>query len=454
MCVQGERIIAERLIAASTRKNIMDEASKSKAKYELSRREERAETLQSSKDAIVSSRRSLLASKLSSANERKQSQLDAKTAKAAAYLATAYERGMQAQKMKESSLVDMETPILATSLSSTKEDKVFDPRDDLIDNLALQWLDDENSVASFSTSGSKTKTQLRLEGYSKSQPTIESLNAKLEAAKTRRDDAMNSAQEKISHTNQAKMSRISEKMQSAELKIKQMSEQFTNRMKSASDRRNKIMEESIRGKAINTNIRIEKAKDRQAEKHADLLALQHKLEEKLTSAQERKDSLLSTKMPFSSKDIRIEKARSKQIEKDARVSEMQQKLEEKLVAALERRESIISAKAAKAAGDVSASSTRGKSALEKKDLMVESLRDKTQTKMDSAKNRRKKLRDLEQKTKEMMMLRRELAKSVDKDEKLALMQKKLQGKLPSAHDGAIDFLDLCFPLFGNPLHKI
>merc|ERR1719384_3049404 len=107
-------------------------------------------------------------------------------------------------------------------------------------------------------------------------------------------------------------------MQSAEMKIKQMSARFAVKMKSASERRHKIVEESIRDKVVDTNAKIEKARDKQAEKDADLVTLQQKLEDKLTAAQQRKDSLITAKVTKSNKTTRFEQAKIKQAEKDAR----------------------------------------------------------------------------------------------------------------------------------------
>jgi len=156
-------------------------------------------------------------------------------------------------------------------------------KDEAVDTQALQWLDDENSVAtSFSTIDSKSRVQLRLERYQKSILTQAALNAKLEAAVSRRELAISNTQEKAGF--QAKMDKVSNTMQSAELKVKEISEKFADKMKAASERKAKIVEDSVRGNTVSTNIKLEKAKDKQIEKDAKVSAMQQKLENKLLAA--------------------------------------------------------------------------------------------------------------------------------------------------------------------------
>jgi hypothetical protein len=373
--------LADKMAAASTRKELLDAESKGKIESN-SKRQERATLLMNSKDANISSKKLELDSKLSSAVERSKALIDAKSDKAAAYLARAYEHGQELLKKEKIETMSLNGDDMIMNLSSIGEHKEYDPKDEAVDTQALQWLDDENSVASFSTIGSKSRAQLRLERYEKSILTQAALNAKLEAAVSRRELAISNTQEKAGF--QAKMDKVSNTMQSAELKVKEMSEKFADKMKAASERKAKIMEESVRGNAVSTNIKLEKAKDRQ-------------------------------------------------IEKDAKVSAMQQKLENKLLAALERKEAMVNTKRAKAAGDVSVSSERGQNAMKKKELMMEKLRTKSARKLDSAKSRKKKLRELETQKKEVMMLRREMARSMTTDDELRLLQKKLDGKIVSAH---------------------
>ena len=272
----------------------------------------------------------------------------------------------------------------SVSLGSIKEDKAFEPSDDLIEKLALEWLNDENSVSSFSTHETKSKAQLRLEKYERPALSKSDIDAKLEAASSRRDLAISSTLEKAN--TQVKMEQADLKIKSRQLKVKELSDKFNMKMEAASKRKATILESTVRDKAVDA-----KAKDMQAQN-------------------------------------------------DTRVAAMQEKLERKLLAALERKENIISARSSRASTDVSVSSKRGKSAMKQKEMMMTRLRDKSERKLNGASSRRKQLRDLEKEKHEVMMLRREMAKTLSTEDKLESIQKKLEEKMELAHERKNRFL--------------
>jgi len=173
--------------------------------------------------------------------------------------------------------------------------------------------------------------------------------------------------------------------------VKQLSDKFNKKMEAASQRKATILESTVRGKAVDSNMKVKKAKDMQ-------------------------------------------------VQKDARVAAMQEKLERKLLAALERKDNIISARSSRASTDVSVSSNRGKSAMKQKEMMMAKLRDKSERKLNGASSRRKQLRDLDKQKQEVMMLRREMAKSLNAGDQLESMQKKLEGKMELAHERKNRFL--------------
>ncbi len=379
----GERF-AKKLAAASSRKSLLDLEVKEKVEDQLSKKQEATMSLLKSKDANVSSKKLELEDRQALAAERKQALLDAKKAKVAKYLARAYERGQEAIKRKEEMSLNGDDLMINMSLSSIKEDQEVVERDEDLEKLALQWLDDENSVASFSTTGSsKSRVQTRLESYTKSSPSKDIMEARLEAAQKRREESLSTTKEKAGFS--AKMDKVSQSLQAAESKVVSLSKALSDRMLAASMRRENHMEKSVRGKVAHKNMKLEKAK-------------------------------------------------GKQVEKDAKVSQMQKNLEKKLLAALERKEAVVAARAAKASGDISVSSTRGKTALEKKELMMIKIRKKSERKLDTASKRRKQLRALEKRKKEVMMMRREMTKAMNADEKLEDMQKRLSNKLSLAQE--------------------
>jgi len=341
---------------------------------------------------IVTTKKEELDSKLSSAVERKQALLEDKRTKATAYLALAYQRGQEAIKRKESmSASELQAlgEIPTMSLGSIKEDTEFDPSEALIHKLALQWLSDENSVSSFVTNEPKSKAQLRLEKYTKPTPTISAIEAKLESASSRRDLSISSIVEKSD--TRAKMEKSSLRIESYHLKVKELSGKFNQKMEAASKRKAEILENTVRGKAAHTHIKAEKTKNNQ-------------------------------------------------VQRDARVAAMQEKLERKLLLALERKENIIATRSSKASSNVSISSKRGKNAMKQKEMMMEKMRQKSERRSDGASSRKKKLRDLEHQKKEVMMLRREISKSLSAESKLESMQKKLEDKMMSAHERKSHFL--------------
>lgn len=392
--------IAEKMAAANTRKEQLDSKSKSKVETGLNKKQERASFLKNSKEANVSSKKLQLDAKYEQAAERKQLLIKARKAKVTEYLSRALERGQEAIKRKEEMSLngeEIEDNMIITntsSLSSIQEDAQFDPNDDHIGITgadALAWLDDENSVASFSSSAStKSKAQRRLESYKRTTPSKADFDAKLEAAERRREKVLFATKENAGFS--AKMDKVSKQMQAAESKIAELSQKFNHKMKAASERKSKHLDGFVREKVVNKNIKLEKAKDRQ-------------------------------------------------LAKDTKVSSLEKKLEAKLLAALERKEAIVAAKAAKAAGDISASANRGQDAEEKKEQMMLKIKDKSQKKMNSASKRRKQLRALEKKKKEVMMIRREMAKSMNNNDKIESIQKKLAVKMSSAQERKQLFVD-------------
>jgi len=135
------------------------------------------------------------------------------------------------------------------------------------------------------------------------------------------------------------------------------------------------------------------------------------------------------------------KKKTEQVEK---VSAMQQKLEDKLLAAIQRKEKIISSRSRKAAGKVSLSSERGQSALKQKEEMMERMKVVAQDKHDSAKNRRKRLKQLEKEKREVNMMRRVMAQKIEAggtdSESVSSLQEKLEKKLQSAHERKQNYL--------------
>ena len=383
----------EKYARAAERKQALIDARKAKISGHLSKKQEQALYVQESDDASVSSRKQELDEKYARAAERKHALIEARKAKVNAYLSQTFTRGQEAIKRKEEMSLSGADMIItnASSLSSIQEDMEADSAGLAITDSALGWLDDENSVASMSSSASsKSRVQRRLESYKKKTASKSNIAEKLQAAERRREMTISATQERAGFS--AKMDKVSLKMQVAESKISELSIKLGEKMKAHSDRKSKHMEVSIRGKTV-------------------------------------------------AKNMKIEEARGKQVEKDAKVTALQEKLESKLLAALERKESIVAAKVAKASGDISVSSARGKSAVERKEAMMLKIMKKSESKMDSASKRRRQLRALEKKKQEVMMVRREMARTMSADDKLVSIQKKLAMKMSSAQERNQRYID-------------
>lgn len=121
---------------------------------------------------------------------------------------------------------------------------------------------------------------------------------------------------------------------------------------------------------------------------------------------------------------------------------MQEKLERKLLAALQRKENIIAARARKASGKVSLSVERGQSAIKQKDMLVEKMKAQSQDKLESAKDRRRRLQKLAKEKREVNMMRRVMTQAMQDAENKSItsLQEKLDRKYKNANERKRSFL--------------
>jgi len=129
------------------------------------------------------------------------------------------------------------------------------------------------------------------------------------------------------------------------------------------------------------------------------------------------------------------------IEKDPqeaeKISAMQKRLEDKLFSALERKEKIITERARKAGGKSNLSAERGQSVREQKELTVERIKTENQEKLLSAKKRGKLLQELEKEKKEIHMMRRVMVLAAEDggcSSSVSSLQDKLEMKLQTANE--------------------
>ncbi len=357
----------------------------------------RLEDHRQSNNAKLESRKEQLEKKLFYAAERKQDQLDAKAAKAAAYLSATYQRGLDAMKNREESSITGEESFVDVGilpLTSIREIDEFDQNSQSVneaDEFDQQSRNlEESSVAgSISSSASrKSRIQVRLESWKQPTPSRETLDAKLKAASSRRKLAILDVQEKANIG--TKFEKASNKMHTAHIALKQLEEKFNQKMIAATQRKEEILSNTVEKASGSRNNFDDKAQ-----------------------------------------------------EEDKKVSAMQEKLESKLLAALERKEKIIAARAKKAGGKVSDSLERGQSALKQKDMIMERVKVQNQSKLESAKSRRKCLRDLEKEKREVNMMRRLMTQKMmqdDDDVSVSSLQEKLEQKLKNASERKKNYL--------------
>lgn len=355
---------------------------------------------QSDDDKNASNLKKALDDRMARAIQKKDAILREKKAKAMAHISLARERYLEANEKRLThedeyfgSSADRSPANTSSLLSSTKEDTLFIQNDDISD--ALQWLTDENNsvashISSTSSSLPKTKAQMRLQAYVKSVPSISEVDAKLNAAAKRRENATYSRKDKAGV--QQKNQKVSEKIHLAEWKVKKLSERLHEKMDLATQRRDAHVKRSLQGKALATNIKI-----------------------KQTQAKNR-------------------------AEKDARIFKIQQRLESKLLMAMEHKERIIFEKSAKASCDVSLSTKRAEAASLARENLVQDIKRRSEAKLGNASLRKKNLLKLEKQKQEVLMLRREIAKSSAVDDKLKRIQCKLQEKMTSAEERKEMFL--------------
>jgi hypothetical protein len=214
-------------------------------------------------------------------------------------------------------------------------------------------------------------------------PSLSQVNSKLDAASRRRETILQNTKDKAD--TKINFGKIEEKIQLAETRVKALSENLNQKMEIAKQRKDGYVEKFRKGKALVTNSKLQKVQANLARK-------------------------------------------------DEKIIEMQQRLEAKLRMAYERKERMIAVKSASASSDVSSSAERASIVSHKKEMLINEVKLKSEIKLESASSRRKKLRDLEKQKQEVLMLRREIAKSTKTDSKLKLAHKKIQEKMASAHE--------------------
>lgn len=340
-------------------------------------------------DEDLEVRREKLEEKLFLAAERKQDQLEAKVARAAAYYSNTLQKGLEAMKKRE------DTPLSETSISgeesfmceeinpltSINEDEEYDQ-----DSVSIAPSIASSIAPSIASSSStKSNVQIRLENWKRKSATKESLDAKLNAASSRRKLAILDVQEKAGLG--TKFDKASKRMQSTHDTLKNLEEKFAQKMFAATKRKEEIMNKTVEKAAVSGQKRAEDAE---------------------------------------------------------KVSAMQQKLEQKLLSAIQRKEKIIASRARKAAGNVSLSSERGQSALKQKEQMIERVKSQSQNKLESAKSRKKLLKQLEKEKKEVNLMRRVMTQKMQQEGtesgSVSSLQEKLDRKLQLANERKKNYL--------------
>jgi len=383
----GEKF-AQKMVDANTRKEELMANGNSEQK-----KSDRSSNFKSTTGASVESKKQRLENKMSVAADKRQELLDAKVSKLSSYLATAHERGQEALKRKEELLstknedehfMSLDIGLLPLSSINELEELVADdasepkqpPRDD----------NDEASINPSIASSTSTKSavQIRLEQWEKPSLTKQALDAKLLAATQRRRTAIIGVREKANAD--GKMEKVSNKMQSAQIAIKNLEEKFTNKLFEASKRKEKIIAKSVE-KASESHTKVNKSKE-------------------------------------------------------AQVTAMQKRLEDKLLAAIQRKENIVSAKVKKARGNVSLSSKRGRAALEQKEEIMKKVKSQNEHKHKNAMGRRKRLRELEKEKRDVMMMRRLMAQNMSEDDDVSVSskQEQLESKLNAAYERKKSFI--------------
>ena len=367
-------------------------------------RKRRMEMYKQSSEAKLQMKKQELEIKFFLANERKQDHVDSKATKAAAYLSATYQRGLEAMKKKQETSSNADEnfeellPLASMEAVKRKEEEVSIAGEDsfiLENTLPLTSIresgefntgsfnTEDRSVAGSVSSSASTKSniQLRLESWKRPTISKESLDAKLNAATSRRKLALLDVQEKVKLG--SKYEKASNKMQSAHNALKDLEDKFHRKMLAATQRK----EESI-----------------------------SKTVEKATESRDKFDKRGNS-------------------EGSEKVSAMQVKLEGKLLAAFERKEKIIMARSRKAGNKASLSAEKGQSALKQKEMLMERMKAQNQNKLNSAKSRRQRLRDLEKEKREITMVRRLMSQRVVKDDdesSISSLQEKLDRKLQAA----------------------
>ena len=374
----------KRMTLATERKENLIQDISSKIKSKMAK----ITSIDAEKEAKTESSRERIDQRMMKAAERKDSFIKKISTRASAYVSSATERGQEAKKNRDSdgnSVASFESEIRAVgssgfSLASIREDSVLDDSmQRQIDSspppsVAEGSFADDSSVSS--TSSNKSKVQLRLEQWERKVPTKESLQSKLDAAAKRRETSLLETRNKTGY--QLKMEKVASVKDS-----------------------------------------IEKAAEE----------LKSKVSEKMMSASQRKEALIAAK---NSEALKAAKVAALKKEKREQLASIEKKLGDKLLSAIERKDNIIAARSAKAGKRVSTTSIGGLQAMKKREELVNKIISKSENKTQSAAKKRKNLRELEKKKREVMKLRRDMVLAMKNDSELTKIQEKLKGKMVSA----------------------
>jgi len=273
---------------------------------------------------------------------------------------------------------------------------------------------------------SKTEKVSNIKTYIKEQETtkVKVLEEKIVERQARASSNKENLIEKNSERFLVKKNRIMNANESALSTVSDLDQRLTEKMNSAVQRKDDILTDIVGLNNKNKLAKLQEFQNRNDQKVKDL-SVRNKTK-LLVASQKRNKALsdVSKKVGYKT-DTRHERALLYRDAKIFNLSSVQNKLEHKMSAARERKEGIVAAKSSKATEKLVMSSKKAQEILIERKAREKKLKMKYEDKLKSAERRRELMRELEDQKKEIMRMKREKIRSL----KLLKNQKKITEKI-------------------------
>ncbi len=334
---------------------------------------ERAKLLLESKNAEVETTQKKLQDKLLTATERKELNLAAKAAKAAEENKIVAQRVQEVHQKRLSSVHEMQVKHENKLESASKR-------------VARRQLEDVTRLTSPLAERMERAKQNKFfqdEGLSNIQM---KLDEKLSTATERKEMNLAAKVAKAAESNKVVVERVEVMQKKKKEEVLEIQKKLDEKLSTAAERKEMNLAAKVAKASGDNKIVAERVQEVQKKQDEGVSEIQKKLEEKLSTASERKDMNLAAKVAKAAEGNKIVTERIQEVQKkqEEEISEIQKKLEEKLSTASERKEMNLAAKAAKAAEGNKIVSERIQEVQKKQEEGISEIQKKLEEKLSTA----------------------------------------------------------------------